>query len=121
MHWMEEVECLDGCCCSSDGDNVSWLLSSQCFKSHVTLLANLRVTETHLHVNHRKILTMINAVASSSRLPASPPGRPLRVSQIDAEELDEGLVSMLSENVERSMRNFSVRFPAHLSLNRSLD
>ncbi|ORY34007.1 Pex12 amino terminal region-domain-containing protein [Naematelia encephala] len=45
----------------------------------------------------------INAEASSSRnrLPSAP-----RVSQVDADELDEGLVSMLGERVEKALGNF---------------
>ena len=52
--------------------------------------------------------TMIHdsAEAGPSRLvlPAAP-----RVSQIDADSLDEGLVHMLAEKVERSLVNFQVR------------
>lgn len=41
--------------------------------------------------------------ASTSCLPPAP-----RVSQVDADELDEGLVGMLAEKVERSIGNFRV-------------
>ena len=37
-----------------------------------------------------------------------------RVSQVDADELDEGLVSMLGEKVERSMGNFRVSVNSYL-------
>ncbi|KAK4688705.1 peroxin-2, partial [Tremellales sp. Uapishka_1] len=43
--------------------------------------------------------------ALSSRTP-----RPLRVAQIDSDELDQGLVSLLSETLERSIRNFQSSF-----------
>lgn len=50
-----------------------------------------------------------NTEASSSQTAGSNLPRAPRVSQIDADELDEGLVSMLGEKVERSMGNFRVR------------
>ena len=52
-----------------------------------------------------------NAAASSSRTAQSSLPKPPRVSQIDSDELDEGLVSMLGEKVERSLGNFRVRHP----------
>jgi hypothetical protein len=45
----------------------------------------------------------VNAEASSSRLPLAP-----KVSQVDADELDEGLAQMLGERVERAVGNFKV-------------
>ena len=44
-----------------------------------------------------------NAEASSSRIPLAP-----KVAQVDAEELDEGLVQMLGERVEKAVGNFKV-------------
>jgi len=45
----------------------------------------------------------VNAEASSSRLPLAP-----KVAQVDADELDEGLVQMLGERVEKAVGNFKV-------------
>jgi peroxin-2 len=45
----------------------------------------------------------VNAEASSSRLPLAP-----KVTQVDADELDDGLVQMLGERVERAVGNFKV-------------
>jgi hypothetical protein len=45
----------------------------------------------------------VNAEASSSRIPLAP-----KVAQVDADELDEGLVQMLGERVERAVGNFKV-------------
>jgi len=45
----------------------------------------------------------VNAEASSSRLPHPP-----KVSQVDADELDEGLAQMLGERVEKAVGNFKV-------------
>jgi len=48
----------------------------------------------------------VNAEASSSRLPLPP-----KVSQVDADELDEGLAQMLGERVEKAVGNFKVPHP----------
>jgi peroxin-2 len=45
----------------------------------------------------------VNAEASSSRIQLAP-----KVAQVDADELDEGLVQMLGERVERAVGNFKV-------------
>jgi peroxin-2 len=45
----------------------------------------------------------VNAEASSSRIPLAP-----KVAQVDADELDEGLVQMLGERVEKAVGNFKV-------------
>jgi peroxin-2 len=45
----------------------------------------------------------VNAEASSSKIPLAP-----KVAQVDAEELDEGLVQMLGERVEKAVGNFKV-------------
>jgi peroxin-2 len=49
----------------------------------------------------------VAAVASSSRVTLDQPRAP-KVSQVDADELDEGLSQMLGERVERAVGNFKV-------------
>jgi hypothetical protein len=49
-----------------------------------------------------------NAVASSSRIRQDNMPRAPRVNQIDADDLDEGLVQMLGDNVIQSVTNFNV-------------
>jgi peroxin-2 len=49
---------------------------------------------------------MSSPEAGPSRQPQQP--RALRVSQVDADDLDDGLVSMLGEKVERALSNFRV-------------
>lgn len=49
----------------------------------------------------------VNAEASSSRVTLDHPRAP-KVAQVDADELDEGLVQMLGERVERAAGNFKV-------------
>jgi peroxin-2 len=49
----------------------------------------------------------VNAEASSSRVTLNHPRAP-KVAQVDADELDEGLVQMLGERVERAAGNFKV-------------
>lgn len=49
----------------------------------------------------------VNAEASSSRVTLDDV-RPPKVAQVDADELDEGLVQMLGERLERAVGNFKV-------------
>jgi peroxin-2 len=51
----------------------------------------------------------VNAEASSSRVTLNHPRAP-KVAQVDADELDEGLVQLLGERVERAVGNFKVCF-----------
>jgi peroxin-2 len=55
----------------------------------------------------------VDAVASSSRVTLDLPKAP-KVSQVDADELDEGLSQMLSERVERAVGNFKVCLPSRV-------
>ena len=49
----------------------------------------------------------VNAEASSSRVTLDDVRAP-KVSQVDSEDLDEGLVQMLGERVEKAFGNFKV-------------
>jgi peroxin-2 len=51
----------------------------------------------------------VNAEATSSRVTLDHPRAP-KVAQVDADELDEGLVHMLGERVERAVGNFKVSY-----------
>lgn len=53
------------------------------------------------------------ALTRAAALPPAP-----RVCQVDADELDEGLVSMLGERVDRAISNFraSITSPAHQTI-----
>lgn len=49
----------------------------------------------------------VNAEASSSKVKLDDVRAP-KVAQVDSEELDEGLVQMLGERLERAVGNFKV-------------